>query len=411
LRTEMRWADISAALNDEPEQKTFTLVSAHALNAENADELRSAVYKAFSEADDQWHPPLKALRYREEKLQGLNPAFTVKGAILDGTEQFQFALRPGKTHRIAWKTRTEADAEIMKEAHDFGSRAELTVRTEDIIGLPVFSQPPDGESSLTLQALSRRFRLGLTSQPLDGGPSHGIELDAELARGAIGWEIRSAEAACPFAFRTVFSDQSAEARFVFSWDDRLWEGRPYAQLPGLVPARKLATVLSQAGTVVFDYIDYGDRHQLISFELESESNEAVKRILDRFEFYSGVAELCRSLGSGAFFRGEDTLDETQFRHLTLAFRLLGQSPIPFNGQRYLLELHKEGRRLLAGPGELALKFQMSLALSHGQSALGVMPVISNIRKFAVIKSSERAIVIEASEADLMWDCGDQQTSL
>lgn len=130
---------------------------------------------AFDEADDQYHPPLQAVRYRALKLEGLNPGFTVKGAAVDGIERYEFGLRPGGALRVTLKTRTSAAAKMLQEAHDSGSRAELTVRSEDITGLPALSHPRMGESLLRIEAQSPRFRLGTPS-------FHGVRSGGSCAR-------------------------------------------------------------------------------------------------------------------------------------------------------------------------------------------------------------------------------------
>jgi hypothetical protein len=407
-RNEIRWANMLAALQVAPELRTFTLRPAHILKPDTACELRSAVLAAFDEADDQYHPPLQAVRYRAQKLEGLNPGFTVKGAVVDGIERYEFGLRSGGALRVTLKTRTSAAAKMLQEAHDFGSRAELTVRSEDITGLPALPHPRMGESLLRIEAQSRRFRLGMTSRSGDGSPLIGLEFDAELSRGAVGWEVRSADPSWPFMFRVTVSDQEHEGQFVFLWDDRPWEGQPLAQLPGLVPLQKLAAMLSRPGTLVFDWIDFGERHTMMSLVIQPECGESLKGTLDRFAFYRQVAELCRSLSFDAVYRAEDALTETQFQNLTLAFQLLQQSPIPFNGQRYPIIPTEEGKLALRASNPVSLTLQMSLELSHGQTVLGRMPVRSIVHKFTVSDNPDGILIVEANEADLMWDREEQK---
>jgi hypothetical protein len=187
-RNEIRWANMLAALQVAPELRTFTLRPAHILKPDTACELRSAVLAAFDEADDKYHPPLQAVRYRALKLEGLNPGFTVKGAVV----------------------------------------------------------------------------------------------------------------------------------------------------------------------------------------------------------------------------AEDALTKTQFQNLTLAFQLLQQSPIPFNGQRYPIIPTEEGTLALRASNPVSLTLQMSLELSHGQAVLGRMPVRSIVHKFTVSDNPDGILIVEANEADLMWDREEQK---
>lgn len=402
-RNEIRWANVTCALKAHPDERTFGLNSAHVLKPETAYKLRSAVFDAFDESDDQHHPPLEALRYRQNKLESLNPNFTVKGAIVDGVERYEFGLRQGESHRVRLKTRTEEAARMLQDAHDFGSRVELALKSEDITGLPTLWNPTVGGFLLKIEARSKRFRLGLTSTPLDDAPALSLELDAELARGAVGWEVRTADPACPFEFRVMISDPGLEGRFEFRWNDHPWEGKLLAQLPGLKSLQRLTSMLSRPGTLTFDWVDSCERHLMTSLVVQPESNEYLKGILQRIEFYRQVAELCRGLGFHSVYHTGDVLTENQFQNLELAFLLLPGKPIPFNGYRYPVVPNDEGRRGLHASAPVSLILQMTLELTHGQTRLGSMPVRSDIRKFTAIDNPDGTMTVEANEADLKWD--------
>lgn len=407
-RNEIRWLDLLAALLIDPERRTFVLPPNHVLGPDTASELRSAVFAAFADVDDKYHPPSKALRYREKKLEGMNPGFTVKGAIVDGMERYEFGLREGQAHKFTLKTRSETAAKMLQDAHNFGSRAELEVQSEDVTGLPSLLHPRTGPSVLRIEARSRRFRLSLTSRPLGEHPSMSIELDAELARGAVGWEVRSADSSCPLEFRVTVADQEPDVHCVFSWDDSSWKGRPLAQLPGLFPAQKLAAIFSRPGTVLFDWVDYGERQTMMSLAVHPEPDEELKGMLYRFDFYAHLAQLCRALSFDAAYRTEDTLTEAQFEALTLAFELTRRSSIPFNGQRYPLVATEEGKVALRA-STVSLMLEMTLELGHGQTVLGRIPVKSTVRKFTLHDSPDGALIVEASEADLTWVRDEQGT--
>jgi hypothetical protein len=108
------------------------------------------------------------------------------------------------------------------------------------------------------------------------------------------------------------------------------------------------------------------------------------------------------------YRAEDALTETQFQTLTLAFQLVRQSSIPFNGQRYPITLTEEGKLALRGSSPVSLALQMSLELSHGQTVLGRMPVRSTIHQFTLSDTPDGILIVEANEADLTWDREEQK---
>jgi hypothetical protein len=402
-RNEIRWTNVTAALKFRPNERTFGLNPQHVLKPETASKLRSAVFDAFDESDDQYHPPLEALRHRERKLEGLNPSFTVKGAIVDGVERYEFGLRQGGSHKVRLKTRTEEATNMLQEAHDFGSRVELAVKREDIAGLPILPHPTISESLLKIEARSKRFRLGLTSTSLEDAPSLTLELDAELARGTVGWEVRTADPACPFEFRVMIPDPGLEGRFEFRCDDHPWEDRPLAELPGLKSLQRLTSMLSRSATLTFDWIDTCERRTMTSFVVHPESTEHLKGTMQRIEFFCQLAELCRSLGFESVYHTGDVLTENQFQNLALAFSLLPGKPIPFSGYRYSLRPNEEGRRGLHASAPVSLTLKMTLELSHGKTRLGSMPVRSDIRKFTALDNPDGTMMLEATEADLAWD--------
>lgn len=410
-RNQIRWLNLFAVLKANSELKTFTLPSANTLDSESASELRSSVFAAFDEADDQFHPPLQALRYRERKYEELNPGLTVKGAIIGGQEQYEFGLREGTALRVTVRTRTETSAKALQQAYEFGSRAEVTVRSEDITGLPSLQLPRQGESTLRIEPISKRVRLGLTSRPSDGSSPLMLELDAELARGTIGWEVRSADSTCPFDFRAPVSDQESEGHFSLNWNDRPWKGQPFSRLPGLVPLQKLAAMISQSGTLTFYAIEHGERHPMMSLIVDPEPDSGLKETVATIDFFGQLADLCRSLGFNAVFRTEDGLTEKQLRDLELAFQLLKNSPIPFNGYRYSITLTEEGVRALRESAQVPMSLQMTLGLNYGETPLGCMPIRSNIRKHVITNTSEGTFTLEAIEADLMWDRQEQKIQL
>lgn len=402
-RNEIRWTNVTAVLKVRPNEKTFCFDRQRVLKPETASKLRSAVLDAFDESDDHYHPPLEALRHRERKLEGLNPSFTVKGAIVDGVERYEFGLRQGNNHKVSLKSRTEEATRKLQEAHDFGSRVALALSTEDIAGLPILPHPIIGESLLKIEARSKRFRLGLTSTPLDDSPSLILELDAELARGAVGWEVRTADPACPFEFRVMISDPGLEGQFEFRWDDHPWEDRPLAKLPGLKSLHRLASMLSRSGTLTFDWIDTCERRTMTSFVVQPESTTYLKGVLQRIEFFCQLAELCQSLRLESAYHTSDVLTENQFQNLALAFSLLPGNPIPFSGYRYTVTPTEEGRLGLHASAPVSLTLQMALELSHGNTRLGSMPVRSDIRKFTALDNPDGTMTLEADEADLAWD--------
>jgi len=256
---EIRWLDLSDALRSQPKRLTFSLPADQKLDRASAEAFRAAVRRSIEAQDDRHHPPAQALAYRAQQFAAKDPRLTVRGEIVDGLERYTFTAKEAFRGRIKVLPRTRTDAKRLIEAHAYGSKAQIKLKSFRIEGSPALEHEGSSEAHLTIEPRARKFRLGIAASRHDGSSAGTpIELDAQLARGSRGWEVRSADPECPLELvLKLDTEEDNKNRITVDIQFERWDGRPFAQLPIVEQLAALAGCIAQRGRLIFECIEYG----------------------------------------------------------------------------------------------------------------------------------------------------------
>ena len=311
--SEIRWIDLSEALRNDPDRLTFSLPSTQKFDHASADVFRAAVHKAIQAQDDRYHPPAQALAYRAQALEAKDPRLAVQGEIVGGIERYTFTAKQSFRGRVKVVPKTKTDAKRLIESHEYGSKAQIKVKKFRIDGSPAFEREGPSGSHLTIEPYARRFRLGIVVDSGDGTTEKTqIELDAELARGSRGWEVRSVDPGCPLDL--VLKLDTAEDdknKFTINILYERWNGRPFAGLPILEQLIRLARCFEQRGKLKFEWIEFGERRQMLSTDVQVDRTARFRGTVHYLEFLSHISHICRRIGSEATYHNSETVDPSQ----------------------------------------------------------------------------------------------------
>lgn len=409
--SEMRWIDLLEALSNEPNRLTFSLPPAQRLDQASADAFRHAVRKAIAAQDDRHHPPVRALAYRAQQLAAKDPRLAVEGEIVNGLERYTFTAKEDFHGRIKVVPRTKSDAKQLVEAHAYGSKVQIKLKGFRVEGSPALEQEGSSDSQLTIEPYARRFRLGIVVSSGDAGTADTtVELDAELARGSRGWEVRSADPECPLELvLKLDTEEDDRSRFTISILYERWNGLPFSQLPIVEQLATLACCVAQRGKLTFEWIEFGVRRPFLSTEVKGYRATNLTNMVGYLKLLSHVAQICRHIGSQAIYNSDETIDQTQLNSFDLAYRLTAGETVTFNGYSCKLTLTPEGREALQNSSPYHLTLAMPLKLFFGKTFVGDVPVKAPVDDYSISENSDGTVMVRAISAIAMsLDTGDRR---
>jgi hypothetical protein len=401
--SEIRWIDLLEALRNEPNRLTFSLPPTQKLDQASADAFRAAVRKAIEAQDDRHHPPAQALVYRAQQLAAKDPRLAVQGEIVNGLERYTFTAKEAFHARIKVVPRTKRDAKRLVEAHAYGSKAQIKLKSFRIEGSPAFEREGASGSQLTIKPYARKFRVGIVMS--SGDPkieNTTIELDAELARGSRGWEVRSADPECPLELvLRLGTEEDDKNRFTIDILYERWNGRPFAQLPIVDQLATLARCVEQRGKLIFEWIEFGVRHQILSTEVQAYRATAIKNMVSYLDLLSHISHICRRIGSRAIYNSSETVDQPQLNSFGLAYELTRGKTVSFNGFSSKLTLTSEGREALKSSSSHQLKLSMPLRLFFGKTFVGDVPVKVPVDDYSISENPDGTVTVRPKLAVAM----------
>jgi hypothetical protein len=396
LKTEeIRWIDLLHVLLKEPERRTCSLPPSQRLDADSAKIFRDAVRQAIQAQDDRHHPPKSALKYREQQLEAKDSRFTVQGEIVGGREQYRFIAKKDFRARVKVVPRTKRDARRLVEAHDFGSKAEIKLKSYRIEGAPVFEREGSSDSTMRIEPHARKFRMAVTSftnaEPQE--KSH-IEMNAEMSRGFRGWELRSADPECPLeiALRLDKTDDGKN-KFEVNIVYERWNGRAFTQLPILPQLLALARCFADRGQVIFEWIEFGERRQILTTTVQADRTLRFKHTVNHLQFLSQVADVCREIGSDARFSSRDVLEPSQLESFSAAYRLTRGESVPLDGFEPTLTPTARGLQALRESPSSTVQVKMPMLLTLGETVVGELPIQATIEKFSFSENVDGTVTL------------------
>jgi hypothetical protein len=411
---EIRWTDLADALRREPARRTFLLPITHKFDQQTIDIFRHAVRSAIEVQNDSHHPPAQALAYRARQLEAKDPRFTVRGEIIGGVERYTRTVKPGFAPKVKFVPLTKADAKRLGEAVEFGSAAKIKLKSIQIDGLPALTDDETRDSFIKIEPKSRGLRLAITSHLGVGGSEKSyLELDAKVARGVRGFEVRSDDLACPFQFVLKLKPAQSSCAFTIEIHYEKWNGRPFTRLPLIDQILAIARCFSETGRLTFEVIDYGERREVLSAHTEANRSAKFKQTIIYLQLLRKVSQICRQIGSVATYSDADILDIEQVKSLELAYYLLTEkASITLTAQTYTVNPSPDGRTVLLASEPGAVLVCMPMHLHFGKTRIGNIPVRVTINDFVAVDNTDGTIALRPkSSTELCLDTDPPQPQL
>jgi hypothetical protein len=399
--SEIRWIDLLEALRNEPNRLTFSLPPGQKLDQASADAFRAAVRKAIEAQDDRHHPPAQALAYRAQQLAAKDSRLAVQGEIVNGLERYTFTAKEAFQGRLKVVPRTKSDVKRLVEAHAYGSKAQIKLKSFRIEGSPALEQEGPSGSHLTIEPYARKFRLGVAASSHDAPTaSTVIELDAELARGSRGWEVRSADPECPLDLvLKLDTEEDDKNRITIDILYERWNSRPFAQLPIVEQLATLARCIAQRGKLIFESIEFGVHRQILSTEVQAYRGTAINNMVGYLNLLSHVSHICRHIGSQAIYNSSETIDQPQVNSFSLAYKLTTGQTVSFNGFSSKLTLTPEGREAFqSSSSPCRLTLSMPLRLFFGKTFVGDVPVKVPVDDYSITENADGTVTLRPRSA-------------
>ena len=392
---EIRWIDLLAVLHKEPDRRTFSLPPAQTLDAGSAEAFRGAVGRAIQAQDDHHYPPRRGLAHRAAELEARDPRFAVQGEIVGGVERYTFSAKNDFRAHVKVVPRTKRDAKRLIEAQEFGSKAEIKLRSFRVEGTPALDRDGASDSVMRIEPHSRRLRLGITVMPDAGTQEKSyIELDAELSRGLRGWELRSADAGCPLDLVLQLGEAGDENnRFSVNLLYERWDGRAFSDLPILRQLLALARCFESRGQVVFEWIEFGERRQLLTTWVQADRTRRFKDMIGYLQFLNNLSEVCRRISSRATYNSREVIEPSHLEGVAAAYQLIQGQSVSFSKFEPRLTPTDEGRRALATSPIGAVQLQMPLRLYFGSTFVGEVPVKVTMEDFSASENADGTVTL------------------
>jgi hypothetical protein len=397
---EIRWIDLLDILRQTPDQRTFVLPAAQKFDEPAAGTFRQAVRSAIDTQNDRHHPPGQALVYRAQQVEAQDPRFAVRGEIVGGLERYTLTPKPGFAPKVKIVPRTRADSRRLDDAMEFGSTAEIKLKNFELDGGRAFTEGETREALLKIEPKSQRFRVAITSHlGVDGSEKSHLELNARVARGLRGFEIRSDDPACPFQFVLKLDSAQSSCAFAIEIHYEQWNGQPFTKLPLLDQILALARCFAEPSRLLFELIDYGERRELLSTHTASSKSKQFKQTVSYLKFLRKVSRVCRQIGSRATYSNTEIHDIAQGTSLELAYSLVEGAAIPVEPRTYVVSPQPKGRPvLLASEQPRPLIVRMPMHLHFGKTQIGEMPVRVAINDYTVVENSDGSISLRPKSA-------------
>ena len=403
---EIRWIDLLNIIRQTPDKRTFVLLAAQKFDEQTADTFRKAVRSAIDTQNDRHHPPGQALVYRAQQVEAQDPRFAVRGEIIGGLERYTLTPRPGFAPKVKVVPRTRADSRRLDDAIQFGSTAEIKLKNFELDGGREFTESETRDALLKIEPKSQRFRVAITSHlGVDGSEKSHLELNARVARGIRGFEIRSDDPMCLFQFVLKLDSTQSSCAFSFEIYYERWNGQPFTKLPLLDQILAIARCFAEPSRLVFELIDYGERRELLSTKTASSKSKRFTQTVSYLKFLRKISRVCQQIESTATYSNMDVHDTAQGTSLEMAYALVKGAAIPIEPRTYEINLHPEGRSaLLASQQPQPLILRMPMRLHFGKTRIGEMPVRVAINKYSVVENSDGGISLHPkSTSELTLD--------
>jgi hypothetical protein len=288
--------------------------------------------------------------------------------------------------------RTSTDLKQLVDSHEYGSKAEIKVKAFRIEGSPAFERGGSSGSHVSIEPFARKFRLGIVVKSEQAAEKVRIELDAELARGSRGWEVRSADTGCPLelVLRLDTADDDKNKVTIGILYER-WNGRPFAELPILDQLVSLAQCFERRGRLVFEWIEFGERREMLSTTVQADRTQQFRQTLSYLDLLGRVSQICRRVRSPACYQDSETIDPSQIESFGLAYELTSGRSVSFSGFSSTLTPTPEGRQALADPASHKLQLSMPLRLHFGRTFIGEVPVAVAVGDYTMSDNADGTI--------------------
>jgi hypothetical protein len=152
--------------------------------------------------------------------------------------------------------------------------------------------------------------------------------------------------------------------------------------------------LRAGGQLKFAVVEFGESQELLAAGFTANEAAGLRQNIAQLEFWSRLSRICRQIGSVATFNTSEAPDESQLKHLRLAYALADSSSIECTFPAYTLNASPEGVAALKAKLRGALMLRMPLNLSFGATIIGAMPVVARITDYSFAENEDGSVTFQ-----------------